>query len=107
MRRRSHARLLGLARFIPYCRKARKAFMPSVTGILETCLPVVDLPRSIEFYRSLFSWPVLASDSRFAALAVADKQVLLLFLQGASEHEMPIAGGIIPGHGGAGRLHLA
>jgi catechol 2,3-dioxygenase-like lactoylglutathione lyase family enzyme len=81
--------------------------MPGLTGILETCLHVADLPRSIDFYRGLFSWPLLASDVRFAALAVADKQVLLLFLKGASEHDMPIAGGVIPGHGGDGRLHVA
>ena len=81
--------------------------MPRLTGLLETCLHVADLTRSIEFYRSLFSFPLLTSDARLAALAVADKQVLLLFLKGASEHDMPTAGGVIPGHGANGRLHLA
>ncbi len=81
--------------------------MPRSTGILETCLHVADLARSIEFYRDLFDWPVLASDDRFAAFAVVDKQVLLLFLEGASEHDMQVDGGVIPGHGGEGRLHVA
>ena len=81
--------------------------MPALNGILETCLHVTDLHRSIEFYRRLFSWPLLSGDARFAALAVAPKQIFLLFLQGASEHDMPIHGGTIPGHGGAGRLHVA
>jgi catechol 2,3-dioxygenase-like lactoylglutathione lyase family enzyme len=81
--------------------------MPAVTGILETCLHVADLPQSIEFYRRLFGWPVLFSDARMAALAVASQQLLLLFVKDNSEEDMPIAGGIIPGHGGAGRLHVA
>ncbi|HEV8058909.1 MAG TPA: VOC family protein [Gemmataceae bacterium] len=81
--------------------------MPRLTGILETCLHVADLARSIEFYRRLFSWPLLARDDRFVALAVADKQVMLLFLKGASEHDMRVDGGVIPGHGGDGRLHVA
>jgi catechol 2,3-dioxygenase-like lactoylglutathione lyase family enzyme len=81
--------------------------MLAVTGILETCLHVADLPRSIEFYRRLFGWPVLFSDARMAALAVASKQLLLLFVKDGSEEDMPTAGGIIPGHGGAGRLHVA
>jgi catechol 2,3-dioxygenase-like lactoylglutathione lyase family enzyme len=81
--------------------------MPTLNGILETSLSVADLPRSIGFYGNLFAFPVLASDARFAALAVAQKQVLLLFLHGASEHDMPTDGGIIPGHGGNGRFHLA
>jgi catechol 2,3-dioxygenase-like lactoylglutathione lyase family enzyme len=81
--------------------------MPTLTGLLETCLHVADLTRSVEFYRNLFSFPLLTSDARLAALAVADKQVLLLFLKGASEHDMPTAGGVIPGHGAYGRLHLA
>lgn len=81
--------------------------MPAVTGIVETCLHVADLARSIEFYRSLFGWTVLVSDARMAALAVARGQVLLLFLQGGSENDMPVAGGLIPGHGGSGRLHVA
>jgi catechol 2,3-dioxygenase-like lactoylglutathione lyase family enzyme len=81
--------------------------MPRLNGIVETCLHVADLTRSIEFYRGLFSWSLLASDERFAALAVADKQVMLLFLKGASEQDMQVPGGLIPGHGGNGRLHLA
>lgn len=81
--------------------------MPRLTGLLETCLHVADLTRSVEFYRDLFSFPLLTSDDRLAALAVADKQVLLLFLKGASEQDMPTAGGVIPGHGAYGRLHLA
>ncbi len=81
--------------------------MLAVTGILETCLHVSDLPQSIEFYRTLFGWPVLFSDDRMASLAVGSKQLLLLFRKDGSEQDMPTAGGVIPGHGGAGRLHVA
>ena len=81
--------------------------MLAVAGILETCLHVRDLPQSTEFYRSLFGWQVLFRDARMAALAIPDKQLLLLFLKDGSEADMPTAGGLIPGHGGAGRLHVA
>ena len=70
--------------------------MPAVTGIVETCLQVANLSRSIEFYRRLFGWPLLTSDARMAALAVGKGQLLLRFLQGGSEDVMPIAGGLIP-----------
>jgi catechol 2,3-dioxygenase-like lactoylglutathione lyase family enzyme len=81
--------------------------MLAVSGILETCLHVRNLPQSIDFYRSLFDWPVLFSDARMAALAIPSKQLLLLFLKDGSEADMPTASGLIPGHGGAGRLHVA
>jgi catechol 2,3-dioxygenase-like lactoylglutathione lyase family enzyme len=81
--------------------------MPAVNGILETCLHVADLRQSIEFYRRLFDWPVLFSDDRMAALALPTSQLLLLFRKDGSEADMPTPGGLIPGHGGSGRLHVA
>jgi catechol 2,3-dioxygenase-like lactoylglutathione lyase family enzyme len=81
--------------------------MLTVTGILETCLSVGDLPRSLEFYQRIFDWQVLFSDDRMAAIAIPPSQLLLLFLKGGSEQDMPTSGGLIPGHGGEGRLHVA
>jgi len=45
-------------------------------------------------------------DDRFTAFSVAGKQVLLLFKRGASNHKMPIPGGVIPPHDGSGQIHV-
>ena len=74
--------------------------MPELTGILESSLYVDDLSRSAAFYRALFGFETLVSDDRLCALAVAGRQVLLLFKKGGSlDH--------VPPHDGSGHLHLA
>lgn len=79
----------------------------ALDGILETSLYVRDLSRSVTFYRSLFGVDVLMADERFCALNVGDRQVLLLFLQGASSKASETPGGVIPAHDGQGQLHVA
>ena len=77
--------------------------MPSVNGIIETALYVSDLSRSARFYQELFGLRVLLSEERLCALAVGDRQVLLLFRQGASTQPQPAPqGGMIPPHDGGG-----
>lgn len=81
---------------------------PPLTGILETALYVADLDRAERFYADLFGFPRLLRDARLCAFGVAERDVLLLFLRGASEPApIPVPGGAIPPHGGAGRIHLA
>ncbi len=82
-------------------------FSPGIRGILETALYVGDLQRSIEFYERVFQFPKMYSVDRMCALNAGDRQILLLFLKGASIEDMPGAGGVVPGHDGNGRLHLA
>jgi catechol 2,3-dioxygenase-like lactoylglutathione lyase family enzyme len=81
--------------------------MPEVTGVVETCLYVDDLERSVRFYQDIFEFPRLIGDERFCALSVAGRSVLLLFRKGSTLAAMPVPGGIIPPHDGAGTLHLA
>jgi catechol 2,3-dioxygenase-like lactoylglutathione lyase family enzyme len=81
--------------------------MPSLDGILETCLYVGDVRRAAEFYRAVFEFEILDLDEQFCALTVADKQLLLLFKKGATLEPRAIAGGTIPPHDGDGHLHLA
>ena len=81
--------------------------MPSVTGVLETALYVADLERAAGFYKDLFGFETLLVDDRLHALSVADRQVLLLFKQGASRERATVPGGSIPPHDGSGRLHMA
>lgn len=80
---------------------------PSIRGVVETALHVTDLDRSERFYRRLFGSERLEGDKRMRALAAGPRQVLLLFLKGASTQAMEVDGGVIPPHDGAGRLHVA
>ncbi len=81
--------------------------MPRVTGILETALCVADVDRSTQFYQDLFGFEQIEGDERFCALDVAGKQVLLLFLEGASTKGSQTSGGFIPPHNGHGQTHFA
>jgi catechol 2,3-dioxygenase-like lactoylglutathione lyase family enzyme len=75
--------------------------MPKTDGILETALYVEDVERSVQFYRILFGFEVIESSPRLSALAVAPRQVLLLFKKGASVNLSPGA------TDASGQLHLA
>src|SRR5688572_22217698 len=80
---------------------------PRVNGIIETSLYVDDLQRAARFYQDLFDLRVLLSDDRMTALAVGDRQVLLLFLRGRSRQPTRAPqGGLIPPHDAGGDVHL-
>lgn len=81
--------------------------MPAVSGVLETALYVEDVDRAARFYAELFGFETLVSSAAFRALAVAGRQVLLLFRKGSAVDPAVVPGGTIPGHDGSGRLHLA
>lgn len=78
-----------------------------IGGVLETSLYVSDLARSIAFYRDLLGMAVLLESPRIAALDAGRSTVLLLFPKGAAAQDVHDDRGVIPGHDGAGRLHLA
>lgn len=80
---------------------------PAVDGILESALYVEDLNRSKEFYETIFGFETLLCDQRICALGVAGRQVFLLCRRGASAHPSRTPAGLIPGHDGEGRLHVA
>jgi catechol 2,3-dioxygenase-like lactoylglutathione lyase family enzyme len=79
---------------------------PSVNRVLETSLYVHDLGRSIAFYQRVFSFEAMFHDERMCAMAVPDRQVLLLFRKGGSVHASQMPFGVIPPHDGSGALHL-
>jgi len=80
--------------------------VPLVSGIVETCINVVEMHRALKFYQLLFGFEVLESDERFCAFRVG-KDVLLLFLERGSEKPVTIAGGVIPPHQSLGAGHFA
>jgi catechol 2,3-dioxygenase-like lactoylglutathione lyase family enzyme len=79
----------------------------TISGILETALYVDDLDKAIAFYQRLFGFETMARDDRFCALNVAGRDVLLLFMRGASTNPMKVPGGTIAPHDGHGPLHMA
>ena len=80
---------------------------PPVTGVLETALYVADIDRAAAFYEQLLGSRVLLDEpGRMRALDVAGRQVLLLFLTGASERQNPVPGGVVPPHDAHGRIHV-
>jgi catechol 2,3-dioxygenase-like lactoylglutathione lyase family enzyme len=79
---------------------------PSITRILETALYVEDLDRAQDFYIELFGLELMLRDERMAALALPDRQVLLLFKSGSSQTPIPTPFGDIPPHGATGPQHL-
>jgi catechol 2,3-dioxygenase-like lactoylglutathione lyase family enzyme len=85
--------------------------MPAVSGVYETSLYVADLARACAFYQAVFGFELVGggvgSADRLAALRVGDRQVLLLFRQGASLGPAPAAGQRVPPHDARGQIHVA
>ena len=81
--------------------------VPPVTGVLETALYVADVDRAAAFYARLLGARVLLDEpGRMRALDVAGRQVLLLFLVGASDRQNPVPGGMVPPHDAHGHIHV-
>ena len=80
--------------------------MPQLNDLKETSLYVDDLERARRFYAEVLSLEILVSDERLCALDLAGRQVLLLFLRGASNHEIYFPGGMIPPHDSSGQIHI-
>ena len=79
----------------------------TIEGLLETSLYARDLRLTAAFYRDLFRLKTLVDSPRLVALEIARRSVLLVFQAGATEEDVADARGVIPGHDGRGRLHLA
>src|ERR1044071_8670741 len=78
-----------------------------IGGIVETALHVKNVAVATDFYTRLCGIEKMLGDDRFSALALPDKQVLLLFLEGGTGDPVQTSGGVIPPHGGSGDLHVA
>lgn len=80
---------------------------PPTRGIKETALYCADLARSADFYRDVVGLPVMLITRRLVALDAGRNGTLLLFQAGATSEDLQDADGLIPGHEGSGRLHMA
>jgi catechol 2,3-dioxygenase-like lactoylglutathione lyase family enzyme len=79
--------------------------------LLETALYLDDVGLEARFYQDLFGFRLLSGsterDAVFAAFEVPGQAVLLFFKKGANTQPVDTGRGMIPPHGGEGRLHLA
>ncbi len=81
--------------------------MPRLDGILETALYVDDMARARGFYEGVMGLSPIFEDKRLTAYGIAGRDVLLLFNRGSATQTVTMPGGTIPGHDGAGPLHIA
>lgn len=81
--------------------------MPAIHRVVETSLYVADLERAIGFYEELFGFPRLFCDDRLCAFDAGGESILLVFRRGGTLEPVPLPGGVIPPHDGAGNAHLA
>ncbi len=81
--------------------------MPPISGLLETALYVEDMARACRFFEGTLGLKPMVSGERLTAFDAGAGGVLLLFKRGDSRADSPTKGGVIPGHDGAGPLHMA
>jgi catechol 2,3-dioxygenase-like lactoylglutathione lyase family enzyme len=81
--------------------------MPKITHVLETSLYAADLQATSKFYSDILGLEPMLETPRLAAFDAGNKSVLLVFQAGATEEDLETDEGLIPGHDGRGRLHLA
>lgn len=80
---------------------------PAIDGLLETALYVDDMARAVAFYEEVLGLSAMLRTERLVAFDAGDQGVLLIFARGMTEEDSPTPGGVVPGHDGAGRLHMA
>jgi catechol 2,3-dioxygenase-like lactoylglutathione lyase family enzyme len=81
--------------------------MPKINHILETALYVNDMARALALYRDVLGLKVMENGERLSTIDAGRNSVLLLCTRGKSVADLPTPGGIIPGHDGAGPVHMA
>lgn len=88
-------------------RAAAEEKVAKLSGIIETAIYTDDMERAKRFYEEAMGLKPMFADHRLTAYDVAGRSVLLVFKRGASMQPAVMPGGTIPGHDGAGPLHLA
>jgi catechol 2,3-dioxygenase-like lactoylglutathione lyase family enzyme len=80
---------------------------PPISGILETSLYVAEMARAVAFYEGLLGLRCMVRGERLTSFDAGRQAVVLLFQRGTTAEDIHGKGGVIPGHEGAGRLHMA
>ena len=80
---------------------------PPLDGVLETALYVSDMARAVAFFERVLGLQAMVRGARLTAFDAGRRTVLLIFQRGASRADLLGEGGVVPGHDGAGPLHMA
>lgn len=84
-----------------------------INGVVESVLYVEDLEHSVKFYQELFGLEQEIKDEMICVLQLPNNQALILFPKniaqqpGRTSSPAGTVEGMIPPHGGSGRLHVA
>jgi catechol 2,3-dioxygenase-like lactoylglutathione lyase family enzyme len=78
-----------------------------ITGVLETALYAEDIVATAAFYEGILGLAAMFRGPRLVAFEAGPASVLLIFQKGETSADIVSAGGIVPGHDGAGRLQIA
>jgi len=81
--------------------------MPAITHVLETSLYAKELATTARFYAQVLGLKPMLETPRLVAFDAGSRSVLLVFQRVSTEEDLATDEGVIPGHDGAGRLHLA
>jgi catechol-2,3-dioxygenase len=77
-----------------------------IRRLLETALYADDVPRTAAFYQQLLGRTPMLESERLVAFDAGEATVLLIFHRGHTT-PLPTLGGLVPGHDGAGPVHIA
>ncbi|HVI98934.1 MAG TPA: VOC family protein [Sphingomonas sp.] len=80
---------------------------PPIAGLLETALYVDDMTRSAAFFERIMGLRAMIRTERLIAYDAGPQAVLLIFARGGSIEDSVSERGTVPGHDGAGPLHMA
>jgi catechol 2,3-dioxygenase-like lactoylglutathione lyase family enzyme len=81
--------------------------MPEITHVLETSLYAKDVAATAKFYGTVLGLKAMLETPRLVAFDAGRHSVLLVFQEGATSKDLATDEGVIPGHDGKGRLHVA
>ncbi|USI71721.1 VOC family protein [Sphingomonas morindae] len=81
--------------------------MPKLHGLLENALYFDDKPRAVRFFSEVMGLPIMLDEERLTGFDAGGHSVLLVFQRGGSVAGEDTPTGFIPGHDGAGPLHMA
>jgi catechol 2,3-dioxygenase-like lactoylglutathione lyase family enzyme len=79
----------------------------TITRLLETSLYADDIAATAEFYEAVIGLRAMMRSPRLVAFDAGGGTVLLVFQKGLTAEDSRTEGGVVPGHDGSGRLHLA
>lgn len=81
--------------------------MGRISHIVESSLYAKDIKATANFYATVLGLSAMLDTPRLVAFDAGNHTVLLVFQEGATNEDVRTDEGIIPGHDGQGRLHLA